>query len=356
MKSVRVVIAGGGTGGHLYPGVAIAKVLQSNPRVQSVQFIGTKKGLEARVLPQCGFSLHTVSVIGFVKTKSIQRIKSLFLMSIAFLQSLWLLWKIKPNIVLGVGGYASGPFVLASAFFVKHTYIWEPNAAPGLTNRVLSLFVKGTFLVFDKGKASLWGKKVIPSGIPIRSEMEYKSREFSKKMRVFAFGGSQGASAINCVLFELIKKHPEILNHFEFVHQTGKREFAEIEKKYQGLDGVTPLPFIENIWEKMQWADIVICRSGASTIAEIIACRKAAIMIPLPTAADNHQLHNAKVLSDVGAGEIILQKDLSEGTLLERLMSYKEYPEVIKKMEDKLISFEKSDAAQSMAKFLVESV
>ncbi len=356
MKAVRVVIAGGGTGGHLYPGIAIAKALQGHPCVQSVSFIGTEKGLEKRILPQYGFSLYTLPVIGFVKTKFMQRIKSLLLMPLAFFQSLWLLWKIKPNVVLGMGGYVSGPFILAAVPFIKNTYIWEPNTTPGLTNRILSLFVKGTLLVFDKGKSRLWGHKVISSGIPIRKEMKYLSRQPSEKMRVFVLGGSQGASVINHVLSELIKKQPEVLNHFEFIHQTGRHEFKVIERKYQNLKGVTALSFVENIWEKMQWADIVICRSGASTIAEIIACRKATIMVPLPTAADNHQLYNAEVLAHAGAGHIILQKDLSEKTLFDKLMSYRENPDVIKKIEAKIASFEKPDAAQSIAEFLLDCV
>lgn len=344
-KKLSVVIAGGGTGGHLYPGVALAREMQNRWKDVNIFFVGSQMGLETKIIPKEGFSLFTLPVGGLIRTGRWSQIKTLLLMPVVFMKCLLLIAKLKPNIVLGIGGFAAGPFVLMASFFVRHTYIWEPNAHPGFTNRLLSRFVNKAFVVFEAAGKKLKSKQISVVGLPIRKAIKYFPRSKSQKFRILVFGGSQGARAINDAVLAAVQKGGAWLQNVEITHQTGRLDFQRIKESYHNNSQVTVLEFIDDMAKYYSWADLVIGRGGVGTVSEIIATRKASIIIPLPTAAENHQEANAKVLVQAKAGELLLQKDLSPEKLIERILDYKNHPEKIDSIEKNIVSLHRPDGA-----------
>lgn len=335
-KNKTVVIAGGGTGGHVYPGVAIARAIQKkNPDIQ-VHFVGTSRGIEDHVVPREGFPLHRISVGQFHKSIGwVKRLKTLVRLPMSFWQCLSLCLQLKPRAVLGVGGYASGPFVLVASLLGYRTFIWEPNAYPGLANRILSRFVKKCFVVFSSSRKFLKTKNVEECGIPVRFSLEIKPFESSSEFKVLVFGGSQGARAINEVIQKsVLEKKGDWLKGLRIVHQTGKTDFETIKKRYSSHEcpEVEVHEFLYDMKEQLEKADLVICRGGASTIAELMACGKASIIIPFPSAADNHQQKNAEEMVKIGAAKMVLQSELSEEVLIQTISSLREEPNTISKM------------------------
>lgn len=353
-----IIIAGGGTGGHIYPALTIAKALKTIDAKLKVEFVGTPEGLEAKIIPKHGFTISFISVGklnyrgGFFK-----KIKTVFKLPWAFVKSLALVIEKKPILVLGVGGYASGPFVLASSILGVPTALWEPNAHPGLTNRILARFVRTTFLVFEESQKKMKAKKVEILGLPVREEIECLHLSYSDKkeknaqFHVLVFGGSQGARAINTCVASMIKDFK--FENVDIVHQTGAQDFQSYEKAYEGNTQVKVLEYLYDIEKYYMWADLVICRSGASTLAELAAAKKPSILIPLPSAADDHQKKNALALVAKNAAHMIEQKDLTPQVLFNLIDKLKNQPEALKKMSDNVQYFYQPQAGRKIAERLI---
>ncbi len=356
MKKKTVMIAGGGTGGHIYPAVAIARALLEMDPSLDIQFVGSPGGLETKIIPKEGFALHLIRVGKLNQSGGIfGKLKTLFGIPVALVQSMELLFEVKPQIVLGVGGYASGPFVLMASLLGFKTAIWEPNAHPGLTNRWLSFFVRRSLVVFEEAGKMLKSKHILQIGLPVRKEVEEMTPRLSAddKFHLLIFGGSQGARAINKVVQETMVRYAVELKNIEVVHQTGPHDIAAVKKAYENLPSLQAHEYLYGMEKYYQWADLVICRSGASTVAELAACGKPALLIPLPTAADNHQFKNAQSLVEHKAGILLEQKDLTPEILLHEILRLRNNKRDLELMTLNLKRFYKPKAAHHIAEYLL---
>ena len=317
-KKKRVMIAGGGTGGHIYPAIAIGRSLVGLDSTCDVRYVGTKQGLEQKIMAQENLTLDLIQSgkLNF-SGQPLKKIRTLFSIVFGFFESITLIRKHKPDFVLGVGGYASAPFLLAASLMKVKSAVWEPNAHPGMANRLLSRFVKKAYLVFAEAKNDLHGKDFKIVGMPLRQEMEQarsaQKKIGSNKLRLLCFGGSQGSIFLNKQISDLLISSPELHDKIEVVHQTGTADFQNMKTKYQGLTCVEVHEFIYNMPEYYQKSDVQFCRGGASTIAEAACFGVIPIVVPLP-AADDHQRKNAEVLVQKAAGFMMLQNvfELSE--------------------------------------------
>ena len=348
---MRVLIAGGGTGGHIYPAIAIAKAFKEmNPQV-SVEFVGTQTGLESRLVPQAGYKIHFVEAGRFNQVSIWTKLKTLLCFPLAVLRSAILLKKIKPDVVLGVGGFVSLPVVLTAALLGKKTFIWEPNAYPGLANRLLSRFVSHCFVVFNEAARHFNGAKSSKVHMPVRQEIENANlaKQKSDKFKVLIFGGSQGARAINNAIIDLVKNENAWVQQLHIIHQTGANDISRVKSIYDSLDvdkkNIEVVEYIDDMPNKYAWADLVIARAGTGTISELAACSKAAILIPLPTAADDHQTKNAMALVQIGGAKLIKQSDLSATILKTEIDRFKKHPNELLQIETQIRKFHHPRAA-----------
>lgn len=357
----KIVIAGGGTGGHIYPAVAMARaLLKKDPDIE-IHFVGTAQGLETKIIPREGWPLHLLDVGKLNYAGSyFKKLITLLKIPWSFVQSAVLLFEIKPQAVLGVGGYASGPFVLISSFLGFRASLWEPNAIPGLTNRWLSRFIRRSYIVFEEARKFLHSSEIEIVGLPVRDALEAEIEKHTPRaddfFHVLIFGGSQGARAINQVVSTAVLLGFEWRKNIKFMHQTGPLDFAEIQKKYADQKQIEPREYLHDMEKQYAWADLVICRAGASTVAEIAACGKAALFIPLPWAADDHQVKNAQTLVDAGAADMILQKDLSPEILIKKIQDLAQNRIKLKNFESQVKMFYKPKAADRMADLLLNQM
>lgn len=356
MSKKTIVIAGGGTGGHIYPGIAIARAIQKlDPEVE-IHFVGTSRGLESKIVPREGFPLHLIDS-GQLNVKShFQKLKTLFKIPKGLWQSIQLLGRLKPLYVIGVGGYASGPFVLAASFIGFNTAIWEPNAMPGLANRLLSRFVDKCFVVFAEARRHLKNEQILQPGMPVRSEIESAVHEKHQdpKFHLLAFGGSQGARTINNCLSDAILLGGDWVQNLSVVHQVGSADIKTIQEKYKTAPcEVSAQEFIYDMPKYYQWADIIVCRGGASSLAEAAAFGIIPIVIPLP-AADNHQQRNAESLVAKNAARMILQKDLTPERLISEIQALRNDKQLREQMVQNIKSFYIPQAATAIAKEILQ--
>jgi UDP-N-acetylglucosamine--N-acetylmuramyl-(pentapeptide) pyrophosphoryl-undecaprenol N-acetylglucosamine transferase len=333
---MRILIAAGGTGGHIFPGVAIAREFKRRDPSARILFVGTARGLETKIVPREGFELELITV-GALKGVSIfERIKSLIWLPVSFVAALRILRRFKPDVVIGVGGYSSGPTLLMAALLRVPTMVVEPNAMPGFTNRALARFVDAAALSFADAQ-QYFGDRGVVTGNPVRVDFARLPRKMrGERLNVLIFGGSQGARAINNSMIGALPLLAAKKEHMAITHQTGEADLEMVRRGYAdaGFDAAEVKPFIHDMAEQFQRADVLICRSGATTAAEIAAAGKAAIFIPFPFATDDHQRKNAEAFERVGAGRIILQKDLTPARLAEELIRLIEHPEEIDQMEE----------------------
>ena len=323
MNPLRVVIGGGGTGGHLYPGIAIAREILARHPDAVVTFAGTLRGIETRVVPREGFHLDLLRSAGLKGRSPIAAIRGLALLPLSAMDAWRILTRRKPDVVIGVGGYSSGPVVLLAALRGVPTLLAEQNAVPGLTNRLLARFVSAAAVTFDS-TVTFFGRRGFVAGNPVRPEFLSPAGlppEGGSRTRVLIFGGSQGAHAINVAMVEAAPRLAAD-GGLDITHQTGERDVALVRRGYAdaGLQARVE-PFLYAMDREMKQADLVVSRAGATTIAELTAAGRASILIPLPTAADNHQKKNADVLAQAGAAEMLEQKDLHGGAIAERLIA-----------------------------------
>jgi UDP-N-acetylglucosamine--N-acetylmuramyl-(pentapeptide) pyrophosphoryl-undecaprenol N-acetylglucosamine transferase len=346
---LRVVIAGGGTGGHLFPGLAVARALTARVPSAQISFAGTATGIEARVIPQTGFALDLIRS-GGLKGKSLGALlRGLGLLPLSGLDAWRLISRRKPDVVIGVGGYSSGPVVAIAAARGIPALLMEQNAVPGVTNRLLSLLVKSAAVTYEASLAH-FGRKGFVSGNPVRQEFLNvdDAAVTAPHVRVLIFGGSQGAHAINVAVVEAAPclasgGHAEAVS---VVCQTGTRDFDMVHEAFQrsGLQGRVER-FIDAMDREVNAAGLIVSRAGATTLAEITAAGRPAILIPLPTAADDHQRHNAEALQAAGAAEVIDQKNLTGELLASRILALAADGEKRKQMSAAARRLARPDAA-----------
>jgi len=318
--AVSIVIAGGGTGGHLYPGIAVARALLARVPDGRVTFVGTARGLESSVVPREGFTLDVIRSAG-LKGKSVASlVRGMLLLPL----SAWDAWRVisrrAPAVVVGVGGYSSGPVVALAALRGIPTLVMEQNATPGLTNRILARLVRAAAVTFEASLPRFGGKAFV-SGNPVRAEFfERPSIEADERPRVLVFGGSQGAHAINVAMMAAAAELKKLSPVPRITHQTGPHDLSEVRDACSraGLDARVE-PFLFTMHEEMHRADLVVCRAGATTLAELAAAGKPAILIPLPTATDDHQRANARAVESAGAAVVLEQRHLDGASLARAL-------------------------------------
>jgi UDP-N-acetylglucosamine--N-acetylmuramyl-(pentapeptide) pyrophosphoryl-undecaprenol N-acetylglucosamine transferase len=319
---MRVILAGGGTGGHLFPGLAVAREFQRRDPMTEVLFVGTDQGIETRVLPREGFPLETISVKG-LKGRGVRGYwDALIGIPTGLVQSLGIINRFRPDCIVGLGGYASGPLLLAGKARGIRCAIMEQNLQPGFTNKMLARFVDKIFTSYRQSASYLPGKKVLETGNPVRWQ-RLPDLNRDEKFTLFAFGGSAGARRINIAVLDALKQMTDLASQLRLVHQTGEADFPAMSKAYQALPfEAEVLPFIEKMDDAYARADLVLCRAGATTVAELTAFGKAAILIPYPYAIYDHQRWNAQALADQGAAEMILDRDLNGQALAQRVRAY----------------------------------
>ncbi|MDO9558526.1 MAG: undecaprenyldiphospho-muramoylpentapeptide beta-N-acetylglucosaminyltransferase [Syntrophales bacterium] len=332
-----MIIAGGGTGGHLFPGIAIAEEFLRRNRGDRILFVGTNKGIEKRVLESLGFSLQTIDVEGIKGKGWMKSLAAILRIPISLIQSLRIVRGFSPELVIGVGGYASGPVVFVARLLGIRAAIAEQNALPGLTNRILGKVVDRVFVSFAQTGQWFHARKVMVSGNPIRhgfaAEMK-QPKEQNRPFTLLVFGGSQGAHAVNRAMLEALDDLGPVKEHLRIIHQTGGKDLDVVAHAYRAK-GVTAdvLPFIMDMAAAYQTADLLVCRAGATSIAEITAAGKAAILIPFPAAVEDHQTKNAEVLVQADAAEMIPEKELTGARLAAAIKRYYESPQLLREME-----------------------
>jgi UDP-N-acetylglucosamine--N-acetylmuramyl-(pentapeptide) pyrophosphoryl-undecaprenol N-acetylglucosamine transferase len=351
---MRCVIAGGGTGGHLFPGLAIAEAFVEREKGNEVLFIGTERGIEAKVLPGGRFPLRTIKAKPLQGKSIVEKAKAIRSLPRAIFQARSILKEFRPQLVLGVGGYASGPTLLAAYSLGMKRAIQEQNVMPGMTNRILKRFSQRIFVSFEEAKKYFPEEKTVFTGNPIRKEFFAGLKEGKEQMKegrftLLIFGGSAGAHRINQAMIEALDHLQGIKSSLRIIHQTGKEDFDFVSKEYRekGFD-VWVKPFIEDMATTYQMSDLVICRSGASTVAELAVCGKSALLIPYPYAAHHHQLVNAKKLVDLRAARMILDQELNGERLAQSVLHLYDHPEERARMEEAIRQLAKPRAAEEI--------
>jgi len=319
---MRIIFAGGGTGGHLFPGLAVAREFQRrDPRVE-ILFVGTEQGIEFRVLPKEGFKLETLTVKGMKGRGLHGLVDALYGVPASLLRSLAIIGKFRPDCIIGLGGYASGPFLLAAKLKRIPCAIMEQNLRPGFTNKLLARWVGRVFTAYPESATFMTGARVVDTGNPVRWQ---KLPEVAKpnKFSLLVCGGSGGARRINFAVVDALKELTDLRSELCIVHQTGHADFSAIKEAYAALPfDAAVTPFIDKMDEAYARADLVICRAGAMTVAELTVFGKAAILVPFPYAIYDHQRGNAQALRQRGAAEMILDQELTGQLLAQRIRHY----------------------------------
>ncbi|HEX8196893.1 MAG TPA: undecaprenyldiphospho-muramoylpentapeptide beta-N-acetylglucosaminyltransferase [Pyrinomonadaceae bacterium] len=354
---MKVLIAAGGTGGHIYPGIAVANEIMRRDARSEVRFVGTARGLETKLVPDAGYKLELIESAGIKNVGLAGTIKGLLLIPKSFFAARSLIKNFKPDVVVGAGGYVTGAVLLAASFLRIPTLVMESNALPGFTNRQLARFVDKAAVTFEEAAKFFPGKAVV-TGNPVRREffdIPAKARD-NERFCLLAFGGSQGARAINQALAAALPLLETAKNRLKITHQTGEHDFETVKDGYAkaGWTEANVTKYIKDMNRQFAENDLIISRAGATTCAELAAAGKAAIMIPLPTAADDHQRKNAEAMQTAGAARMILQKDLNGEVLAAEIKSLIDAPERITEMERAAKKLVKGDAAATMVNLIEE--
>jgi UDP-N-acetylglucosamine--N-acetylmuramyl-(pentapeptide) pyrophosphoryl-undecaprenol N-acetylglucosamine transferase len=349
-KQLRIIIAGGGTGGHLFPAVAIAKEIVKRYAAADIRFIIGRRKMESEILTRLGFHQQSIHVEG-VKGRGWKKGIMVFIkLPYSFFQSVSILKRFSPHLVLGVGGYSSGSVCLAARFMGLPTAIHEQNSFPGLTNRLLCRIVDKVFVSFEESRQHFPGGTLYLTGNPVREELLAGGKDPGKRDERFTMlvvGGSLGARAINRAFVAALQILREKGKDPAVIHQSGETDYARVVEEYErkGLGGKI-VPFIEDMAEAYHRADMVVSRAGATTVSELAALGKPSILIPYPFAANRHQETNALMLVRVGGAEMILEQDLSGESLAERLMKYMDERNVLEEMGRQAEKVGRPDAAK----------
>lgn len=344
---MRVLIAAGGTGGHIYPGIAVAKEIMRRDAEAKVKFVGTSGKIETKLVPQAGFELSLIESAGLVNVSLLARMKSLFILPKSLFAARRIIREFKPDIVVGAGGYVSGPVLLSAAMMRIPTLIMESNAVPGFTNRRLTRFVDKVAVSFEAALPYFRGKAVV-TGNPVRREffdVPPKTRD-AARFSVLIFGGSLGARAINEAMISalpLLEEHKDVLF---ITHQTGELDFEKVSEGYKQAgwtERADVRRYIDDMTSAFASADLIISRAGATTSAELMAAGRSAVMIPLP--GQMEQRRNAEAMQEAGAARMILQPDLTGERLAAEINRLVEAPDELTRMEAASRKLARGDAA-----------
>ena len=355
----KVVIAGGGTGGHLYPGIALAKALKRNDMNTEITFVGTKQGIESKVLPKEGFNLKTILSAGLLGKRGLNRWVSWCKLPVGTAQSMCFLIRNRPNLAVGVGGYASAPLVFSAWLLRIPILIHEQNAFPGMANKWLGKIADKVAVSFKESKQFFPEDKVEVTGNMIHEKLCRPREEFSPPSKqpfgILILGGSLGAHSINMAMIEALDLLSDRKDHLHITHQTGEADYEVIKKQYAEKGFVASvMPFITDMPMRYRLASLVICRSGATTLAEITAAGRVSALIPFPYATNNHQEHNARIVEAAGAGEVILDKEISGERLAKSIKRAMDEPENLQRMEDNSYQLGSRDATEKVRKICME--
>jgi UDP-N-acetylglucosamine--N-acetylmuramyl-(pentapeptide) pyrophosphoryl-undecaprenol N-acetylglucosamine transferase len=357
---MRVLIAAGGTGGHIYPGIAVAKEIMRRDTSSEVRFVGTARGLETRLVPQAGFELSLIESVGLKNVGFMARVRGILVLPGSFFAARRLMREFRPDIVVGAGGYVSGPVLLTAALMRIPTLVMESNALPGFTNRRLARFVNKAAVTFEAALPYFQGKGVM-TGNPVRREffdIPPKSRD-ATRFSLLVFGGSQGARAINQSVVAALPQLESERSVLRITHQTGEADFEKVRAAYLDAgwgENSDVRPYIDNMVESFAQSDLIICRAGATTSAELVAAGKAAIMIPFPQAADDHQRKNAEALQAAGGARMILQPELTGERLAREIAALVKAPVELTQMEEASRKLARGDAAAEIVNLIEELV
>ncbi len=354
--ALRIVIAGGGTGGHLFPGIAIAEAFMRRQPETRILFVSSGKKIEETVLAKTGFEKKLITIEGIKGKRFSTKMLSLMKLPRGLIESIGLLIGFKPDVVIGMGAYSAGPVVVSAWMLRVLRVIHEQNSIPGITNRLLADFANRIYVSFADTKIKARAEKIVFTGNPVRKEIldaicrnrntGAKAQNNNLKFDVLILGGSQGAHSINMAVVDALKylKAPV---KYRFTHQTGEQDVDHVQKAYSASNiECVVAPFFEDMATRYQNADLVICRSGATTVAELTIAGSAVIFIPFPFATDNHQVVNTRALVENGAAEMILEEELSGLFLSDKIQYYAGHPDILEERKARMRQFGKPDAAE----------
>lgn len=319
--ATRIVFAGGGTGGHLFPALAVADELRRRTTSRDIEFIGGRRGLEVRLVPRAGYPLRTLAMAGIQGRGVVERVGAGCLAAVAVVRCLGWMVRRRPALVVGVGGYASGPAVLAASWLGVPVMLMEQNHFPGATNRLLARRAAAVCVPSDAARERLGGIGIV-TGNPVRPEFFEARPEDTPadgRPRLLIFGGSRGAHSINMGMERVAPVLAAMDPRPRIVHQTGEADVERVRGFWRDHDDAEVLPFLDDMPRRLAEADLVVCRAGAMTLAELAAAGRPAILVPYPHAADDHQRHNAQAVVDAGAARMVLDERLGGDALADEV-------------------------------------
>lgn len=347
------LIAAGGTGGHLFPGIAVAEALQRREPLSRVHFAGTRRGLESRLVPRAGHALELLPILPLNGVSRLRQAQGLAVLPWGLLRSVALVLRLRPRAVLGIGGYAGGPVTLAAAVLGVHSVILEPNARPGFTNRVLRPFVRVAACAYEDARA-FFGTRGVLTGNPVRGGFAaLPPKTHVAPYTLLAFGGSQGSRVLNDALLAALPHLPPA-DRLNIVHQTGPQQRDAVEARYREAGRQAEVvAFLDDMEQRFAAADLVLSRSGATTCAELAAAGKAAVLVPFARAADDHQRSNAAAFARAGAATMLEEKDLGGESLGRAVTALLADRDALVAMETAARRLARPDAADRVAGLLL---
>ena len=354
---MKLLIAGGGTGGHVFPAIAIAQEWLSRGKEREVVLVGTQRGIEMKLVPAARLPLETIRVAGLKGKGGATLLKNSWMLGSGVSDAFAVLKRHKPQVAFGVGGYAAGPMLLATWFKGIPNVIFEPNAEPGLTNKILAHLAQRIATGYSVSGKS-WGERAVVTGCPVRAEFfAIEPRKPERPYRLLVTGGSQGARPVNRVFSSAAPLLATRKDELQIVHQTGERDYNEVSAAYtkSGMN-VEVTPFLTNMAERFSWADVIVCRAGAITAAEVAAAGRAAIFIPFGAATDSHQLRNAQEMTSAGAGRLIAEPELTAERLSQEIVSLLDQPGEIEKLGRNARSVAHPNAVREIVDLIEQTV
>ena len=350
---MRLLIAGGGTGGHLFPALAVARAVKKEDAEGSILFVGTRHGIEARIIPETEFPIRFIRTRGMRRTGLVNALLGALELPLGLFQSIVILLRFRPDQVLGVGGFASGPTLAAAVLMRIPTAIQEQNSVMGTTNRLLARIVDRIYASWEDTQPAPPKAKTLLTGNPVRADL-FRSTTVrsadSGRLNILVFGGSRGARSINEAISQNLSELTPLTDRIRIRHQTGLGAVEPVRRAYRdaGIDAEV-VEFIHEMGPAYYWADLVVCRSGAGSLAELTALGKPAVVIPYPYAIGDHQTLNARVLAKGGAVNIVSDDESLNGALVKQIAALVDHPEKLKTMAENSRKFGRPDAARTIA-------